>query len=66
MATPNTGPYSVGDLERPEGGDPCFPSQEEAEISAIEKSIDDSPYGVWRNSDGELLSIAYALELFTK
>ena len=66
MATPDAGPYSVGNLERPEKDDPCFRSQEEAEVSAIEQSIDDSPYAVWRNSDGELLSIAYASELFTK
>jgi ribosome recycling factor len=66
MNTLDADPYSIGDLERPSGDDLCFASQEDAEVAAIEKSIDDSPYGVWRNSDGELLSIAYALELFTK
>ena len=66
MNTLDAGLYSIGDLERPDSADSCFASQEEAEVSAIERSIDDSPYGIWRNSSGELLSIAYALELFTK
>jgi hypothetical protein len=52
--------YSVGDLEYSRQEDPHFSTQEEAEVHAIEISDDhQGPLGVWRDDDGELISIVF-------
>ncbi|MHC4676536.1 MAG: hypothetical protein ACYTBZ_28960 [Planctomycetota bacterium] len=56
--------YSVGNLEYPRSDDPRFSTQEDAEVHAIEIS-DGGPLGVWRDDDGELISIVYNRQIFS-
>lgn len=60
--------YQVGKLEYPESDDPNFESRKDAVASAVEKSIDDSCYAVWRGQEegSELLAIIYQGEVFEK
>lgn len=37
---------------------------EDAEIAALEASIDDSLWGVWDEEDGELVSLAFEQKVF--
>ncbi len=51
--------YSIGRLESPAEDDDQFANFTDAEIAAIEASIDDAVWSVWENTTGEVLSIAY-------
>jgi len=41
-----------------------FEELEDAEIAALEASIDDSLWGVWDEDDGELVSLAFGQRVF--
>jgi hypothetical protein len=56
--------YQVGALKYPEVGDPEFEADHDAEIAAIEMSLDDDVYGVWDKENGELISIVYQQQVF--
>lgn len=58
--------YKIGILHNPTGDGEQFDELEDAEEAAIENSIDDGIWGVWNIESRELVSIAYAQELFSK
>lgn len=53
--------YQVGHLIHYDEDDPTFDKLKDAQKYAIEKSIDDSPYGIWTGQDegSELDAIVY-------
>jgi hypothetical protein len=51
--------YSIGRLERPQPDDEQFDDFVDAEVKAIEESIDDAVWAVWENESGEILAIVY-------
>ena len=51
--------YSIGRLESPTEDDDQFAGFMEAEVAAIESSIDDAVWAVWENTTGEVMAIAY-------
>jgi hypothetical protein len=57
--------YIVGKLNNPRPDDEEYELLAEAESQAMHNSIDDNVWGVW-DEDGDLLSIAYQRELFSK
>ncbi len=56
--------YSIGRLESPAEDDDQFAGFMEAEVAAIEASIDDAVWAVWENTTGELLAICYQQTAF--
>lgn len=56
--------YSIGNPltghKEPERYEEC----EDAEIAALEASIDDALWGVWDEDDGELVSLALGQRVF--
>ena len=56
--------YSIGDLERPKRTDRRFEDVEEAEIAAIEASIDDGIWAVWDDNDRQVLAIVYQQDIY--
>ena len=60
--------YQVGKLEYCERDDPNFENWKEAVDSAVDKSMDDSVYAIWRGQEegSELLAIVYQGEVFEK
>lgn len=60
--------YQVGHLVYFEKDDPTFDDLKEAQIYAIEKSIDDSPYGIWTSQDeGSMLeAIVYGGVIYSQ
>lgn len=59
-------PYQVGDLEHIQKDDPVVETLEQAYKEAIARSFADMPIGLWNEETGELLAIAYMLDLFIK
>lgn len=51
--------HGIGRLESPAEDDRQFAEFEDAEIAAIEASIDDGVWAVWENKTGEVLSVIY-------
>lgn len=51
--------FSVGDLRDPRPEDQRFATQQEAETYARAQSFPNITLGIWRDSDGELLAIAF-------
>lgn len=51
--------YSVGRLENPTKDDEQFDDVVDAEITAIERSIDDGVWAVWENKTDEIIAIVY-------
>ena len=60
--------FQVGLVCNPQPDDREFSFKDAAENYALVQSENDrySDFGVWRKDDGELLSIAFQGELFTK
>lgn len=56
--------YSVGILKNPTDKE-IFDDLEDAEVQAIQNSIDDDAWGVWDEYTGELLSIAYGSRIYS-
>lgn len=56
--------YSIGRLESPSLDDAQYETVQEAEIAAIEASIDDGVWAVWENDSGDVLAIVYQSEVY--
>ena len=56
--------YLIGNPITGEKQEDQFEELEDAEIAALEASIDDSLWGVWDEDDGELVSLAFGLKVF--
>jgi hypothetical protein len=56
--------YRVANLLRPYDGAEMFDNYEDAEAHAVGESADDSPYGVWDNDSGILVTIVYQQQVF--
>jgi hypothetical protein len=56
--------YRVANLLRPYADAEMFDDYESAEAHAVEESKDDSPYGVWDNDSGILVTIVYQQQVF--
>jgi hypothetical protein len=56
--------YSIGNPLTGEKQEEQFEELEDAEIAALEASIDDALWGVWDEDDGELVSLAFGQRIF--
>lgn len=56
--------YSIGNPITGEKQEDRFEELEDAEVAALEASIDDSLWGVWDEDDGELISLAFGQKVF--
>jgi hypothetical protein len=55
--------FSIGNPNNPTKDDARFEDQEDAEIAAIEASIDDSVWAVW-DENGEVVALAFGRVIF--
>lgn len=57
--------YSVGLLLRPSNDDQVFEEVEDAEVAAIQSSIDDDVWAVRDDNDSEIQSVVYQRQVFS-
>jgi hypothetical protein len=56
--------YSIGNPITGNKEEERFEELDDAEIAALEASIDDALWGVWDEDDGELMSLAFGQKVF--
>lgn len=56
--------FSIGNPNNPTKDDPRFDEQEDAEVAAIEVSVDDGVWAVWDDEDGEVVALAFGRVIF--
>lgn len=56
--------YSIGNPLNGEKQEEQFEELEDAEIAALEASVDDGLWGIWDEDDGELVSLAFGQRVF--
>ena len=56
--------FSIGDPCNAKKDDARFDNQQDAEVAAVEASIDDSVWAVWDDEDGEVVALAFARVIF--
>lgn len=56
--------YTIGNPLTGKKEEKRFEELEDAEIAALEASIDDALWGVWDEDDGELVSLAFGQRVF--
>jgi hypothetical protein len=56
--------FSIGNPITGNKKEDRFEELEDAEIAALEHSIDDALWGVWDEEDGELVSLAFGQRVF--
>lgn len=56
--------YSIGDPFTGKRTDMRYKNQEDADIAAIEASVDDHVWAVWDEDDGELVALVFQERVF--
>jgi hypothetical protein len=56
--------YSIGNPMTGAKEEERFEELEDAEVAALEASIDDALWGVWDEDDGELVPLAFQQKVF--
>jgi hypothetical protein len=57
--------FSAGHLTNPQQDDPRFGEFADAAQAAVDGSVDDGVWAVWRDDSGEILAVVYQGEIFT-